>query len=230
MSHDRKVDITTLDATQQDYSHWHTHTSNSQDAVGQLFKRCPQRARPNPHYPTLPYQCHLALSKPIRIAINHDSCKHCPLLQLQLHPSLLLPGCLTRLDSTSVPWNQEMPFPLLLLLTLFFLPQQMAPHLLKWDENVSPSSSCFSRELLWLWDLQAFKEGKEKTHDWLMMWCVTTADILDNSVYNTWPKTCGHLFIPTICDCWTSKAKNMHICNITGSSLLERLFFCRNKL
>lgn len=123
----------------------HTHTSKSHDAGGQLFKRCPQRARPNLHHP--PHQHHLALSQPIRMAINHAS--HKP-LQLVLHLSPLLSGSLslfTSLDSPGIPWNQEMSFPHLSLLTFLSLPPLMAPDPPRSDENVSSASSC-SRELL----------------------------------------------------------------------------------
>lgn len=94
------------------------------------------------------YQRHLALSQPIRMAINHTSHKHC-------HPcccsgSIALSSCpalslaLAPLTHQAYRAFRKCFFPHLKLPTFFTLLPLMAPDLPQPDENVSPASSCSS--------------------------------------------------------------------------------------
>lgn len=76
MSQDRKKDITALDATQHNYSLTLTHTNvTPMMLLASCLKGVLGDRVLTPT--TLPYQRHLALSWPIRMAINHASCKRC---------------------------------------------------------------------------------------------------------------------------------------------------------
>lgn len=108
MSQDRKKDIT---ATQHNYSLTLTHTQvTPMMLLASCLKGVLRECVLTPT--TLPYQHHLALSQPIRMAINHASRKHChPCCSSSSIP--LSPAWLTRLpplDSPSVSWIQEMSF------------------------------------------------------------------------------------------------------------------------
>lgn len=114
-----------LDATRHNYTLTLTHTHTKVTPMRLLASCLKGVLREYSLTPTtFPYQHHLALSQPIRIAINHSWRKQChpccgsSAIPLSSHMafSLNLPPWLT-----SIPWIQKMSFPHLSPLTFFYL-------------------------------------------------------------------------------------------------------------